>query len=190
MKTCTKCGVLKNEDDFYRNGSCFHAHCKACHKARVSVYQRENKVAHYEATRRWAIKNPHKARAYATRWAAENDEKFKNLKAQWRSKNVAELREKWKIWAENNREKLRAKDMKRKAAKLRAIPAWTNLDKVEEFYFAADFLGMVTGDWYHVDHVVPLQSKLVCGLHWEQTLQVLPASDNLRKSNRHWPGMP
>lgn len=80
--------------------------------------------------------------------------------------------------------------MKRKAVKLRAIPPWADKEKIEEFYFAADFLGMVTGEWYHVDHIVPLQSKFVCGLHCEQNLQVLPASANLRKSNRHWPDMP
>jgi hypothetical protein len=42
----------------------------------------------------------------------------------------------------------------------------------------------------HVDHIVPLVSKFVCGLHCEANLQLLPGPENQRKGNRVWPDMP
>lgn len=41
-----------------------------------------------------------------------------------------------------------------------------------------------------VDHIVPLTSRLVCGLHCESNLQILPHIDNARKKNSVWPDMP
>jgi hypothetical protein len=42
---------------------------------------------------------------------------------------------------------------------------------------------------YHVDHIVPLTSDLVCGLHCEANLQIAVGKDNIAKNNRWWPDM-
>lgn len=48
----------------------------------------------------------------------------------------------------------------------------------------------VTGVQHSVDHVVPLNHPIVCGLHRVANFEVLPLADNVRKSNNWWPDMP
>ena len=44
---------------------------------------------------------------------------------------------------------------------------------------------IMTGIKWHVDHIIPLQGKLVSGLHTVENLQVIPAKINMRKGNRY-----
>ena len=43
---------------------------------------------------------------------------------------------------------------------------------------------------WEVDHIVPIKSKIVCGLHTEQNLRIVPRRVNRSKNNRYWPQMP
>jgi len=57
-------------------------------------------------------------------------------------------------------------------------------------YREAQYRSKREGIDYHVDHIVPLQNELVCGLHNEFNLRVVPATVNLAKHNTDWPGKP
>lgn len=83
-----------------------------------------------------------------------------------------------------------ARTAKRRAAKMGSMPPWANSFFIEEAYSLAKLRSKVTGIKWEVDHVVPLQSKTVCGLHAETNVRVIPAILNHTKGNRHWPDMP
>lgn len=65
---------------------------------------------------------------------------------------------------------------KRYAHVRRATPSWANLEIIKNIYENAE--------GSHVDHIIPLQGELVCGLHVENNLQYLTPEENLSKGNK------
>lgn len=65
----------------------------------------------------------------------------------------------------------------RKRTMRQAMPPWADRERIAEIYSRAQEAGM------HVDHIVPLNHELVCGLHCEFNLQLLSPEENLAKSN-------
>lgn len=57
------------------------------------------------------------------------------------------------------------------------MPPWADREEIFKIYLKARELGM------HVDHIIPLNHELVCGLHTEANLQLLPPMENILKSN-------
>lgn len=72
----------------------------------------------------------------------------------------------------------------RRAEKLNRIALWADQEKILVLHEEARRLTIETGIVHHVDHEIPLQGKLVSGLHVHNNLQVLTADDNRRKRNR------
>lgn len=77
-----------------------------------------------------------------------------------------------------------ARCVKRRTARDKATPSWADANEINRIYKMATEITRKTGIQHHVDHIVPLQGRNVCGLHVEYNLQVIPAKDNLQKSNR------
>lgn len=73
---------------------------------------------------------------------------------------------------------------KRRAAKLQRTPAWADLDAIRAVYLEAQRRTRETGIQHHVDHEIPLQGRLVSGLHVHNNLQILTGSENSKKRNR------
>lgn len=83
--------------------------------------------------------------------------------------------------------RMAAQTMKRYARKVSATPAWADQSAILAFYQEAARITKETGIQHQVDHIVPLLSKMVCGLHVQNNLQILDKSSNIKKGNRHWP---
>lgn len=76
--------------------------------------------------------------------------------------------------------KQKPRTAKREAIKKRAFPKWANLHEVALIYYNCP-------EGYHVDHIIPLQGKLITGFHIETNLQYLKAEDNMSKHNKFVP---
>lgn len=113
----------------------------------------------------------------------ENRDWEREIAARWaKERGDPSPEERYAAFLRANRAALGAK---RNAAKMRRTPAWANLDAIKGFYAAAQRMTQETGIQYHVDHIIPLQGRLVSGLHVENNLQILPGSENVRKHNRY-----
>ena len=84
---------------------------------------------------------------------------------------------------------IESNSVKRALAK-KATPSWSIRFFVEEAYRLAAMRSKMTGIQWVVDHIVPLKSAIVCGLHAHTNIQVIPGRVNATKGNRHWPDMP
>lgn len=93
-------------------------------------------------------------------------------------------------YARQSGAKENAKAEKRRRMLIQATPAWANPALMLVFYDEARIVSEATGIVHHVDHIVPLGSRYVSGLHCEANLQVLTGEENRSKSNRKWPDMP
>ena len=109
----------------------------------------------------------------------------------WRDKNYQKAieanRQSAAKWRADKPFKNVAKTVRYTASKLNATPGWLNteqLQQIESFYWLAQLQKELTDTAYHVDHIVPLKGKTVCGLHVPWNLQVIPALENIRKGNR------
>lgn len=98
-----------------------------------------------------------------------------------------------KVWRNNNKDKLAQNQMKRVAAEKKAVPSWSTdeWDKflVEEIYHLSKVRTTLTTIKHNVDHIIPLTSDKVCGLHCASNLRVMERLANISKGNRHWPDM-
>lgn len=170
-KVCTKCAISKSVNDFYVdsfNGN-IRSKCKDCQK-------QESK------SRR--IASPDKAKDIAKRHFEKNRDVMYQRTAKWREANREYCSQLTREWAKNNPSKASAHASKRRAKLLNATPVWADFAAIQVEYDLADWCSKTTGIKYHVDHIVPLQGKTVCGLHVPNNLQVIPAKDNHVKHNK------
>ena len=162
VKFCSSCNknlVLSSFSKCKRDN--YQSRCKKC----KSKYQKENKD---------------KKLLWQTKYRNNNKE-FLNQKHREYHKNNKEKESIYrKLYANKNRDKLRYNYAKRRATKKQAMPKWLNEEqilKIKEIYKNCP-------KGYHVDHIIPLQGKNICGLHVPENLQYLSKSENLSKGNK------
>lgn len=121
--------------------------------------------------------------ARAAARAAQNPEAEKaRLKARYLENREAELEMRRAHYLENKAAYV-ARAKARKALIAERTPPWADTAKIQAVYEEAEAFRSL-GLEVHVDHVVPLQGKTVCGLHVHNNLRVILAAENIAKSNK------
>lgn len=185
MQTTRKAALAVNEKQYFTGLACKHGHvsarrsltgeCLDCRQAAVQV---------------WRSKNPARVKAH-------NQAQYKKFSVElaartraYYAKNTTALRLQKQEYQRNNLPIYAKIGAKRRAAKLHRTPAWLTPDDhwmIEQAYELAAVRTKMFGFVWHVDHIIPLQGKLVSGLHAPNNLRVIPGAENIRKSN-HFQG--
>lgn len=116
-------------------------------------------------------------------WYQENREKVVEAAATRPAHILREYRNAWKA---ANLVQVRADTKARRRKHREATPSWLSRSQKSEIralYQAAITLTKTTGETYVVDHIYPLRSEVVCGLHVPWNLRVITHRENLLKSN-------
>lgn len=95
-------------------------------------------------------------------------------------------REYQEAWKRKNLDAVRADTKSRRRKHRQATPDWltpTQRREIRELYRIAIHTTKITGEQYVVDHIIPLRSTTVCGLHVPWNLRVITRAENLAKSN-------
>lgn len=155
--------------------SCYHAllrEANAGHAAKQKEYfaklYRENSEAKKAQTKAWRLTNKAKKAANDAAYRNENQEKLKSYFSKYKKLNKA---------------RVSANNAFRRASIKQATPAWADRQAIADVCLEAEYMQM------HVDHIVPLNHPLVCGLHVWDNLQLLTPVANMRKSNKFDPEM-
>jgi hypothetical protein len=167
--------------------------CYACQTERQQTSGHKTYIKAYHNANSETIV-PYRAAYYAA-----NREKLATQQAVYRKSNPEKIAARNAAYNNTNREKIAAQQAvyikanpaviaaikaQRRAAKLKATPAWADRQTIKKIYDDCAFISRVTGEKHHVDHRYPLQSDWVCGLHVIENLQILTATENLTKGNK------
>lgn len=197
MKICTKCEIEQPFEMFAKANtrkSGYQPSCKICNAKYRSENANKLKVTNAEYYYKNRIEILEQKKEYYLDYRSEilnhkvlyheiNREKILEYRQKYREENLEKIKE----WELNNKHIIAKNSANRRARKLNATPSWlTEDDKMEiiGLYFLCKMISEDTGIEHHVDHIIPLKGKTVCGLHVPWNLRIITARENICKGNR------
>ncbi len=173
-KVCGCCLSIKTLENFSkhkRSKDGYQKYCKSCVSAYKKDYYARNKQSILELRKKYYEENKDKVAENIKDYQARNKDKIADYQVEYRV---------------NNKSRLNALRRKYEMSKLQATPKClidSDFVAMSDFYKEAELLSK-QGSKFHVDHIIPIQGKLVCGLHVPWNLRVINFKDNLSKSNK------
>jgi len=164
---------------------------KPCTRGHVAL--RKTKGSCVECMKEdWALDNAKRSekpkseasKAAGRRYYEKNKEA---VKARANARPKDEVTQYKRAHKERNPEYYKSLTSVRKRRHRNATPKWITTGQklaMRQMYLQAMELTKLTGERYVVDHIVPLISDEVCGLHVPWNLRVITQEENLKKSNK------
>lgn len=186
-KICTSCKEEKVKTLFYKRGDKPHllqSRCKECvikwnnSQARKTNYAKSDKRKKYLCEYRQF--NKEKIALTIKEWQDRNKVKYKENAKRYEIANKDKRREQKKEYFKKNKREFVRRTAEYRARLIKAQPDW--LTEEHKKQIADIYKNCPKG--FHVDHIIPLKGKNVCGLHTPWNLQYLTATENKRKNNR------
>ena len=188
---CRSCGLVKdaNLENFYLSKLTAGSKVLTCIPCR-RLANNENAKNNIDQARirhkKWRDENRDLVNVKGKEWKLLNKDKV--LKQRVKYENSEEYKNKRKQYVKgyyfSNRVKMIAKSCAYDSRVRKSRPLWCSQSEINEYYLMARKSGL------EVDHIVPINSNLVCGLHCLDNFQLLTRKENASKSNRYWPDMP
>lgn len=186
----------QGKSKYFTGKPCKHGHiaeryvlnwtCVVCHTTKQLDVQRNWRAKHPEKSREYTAKYAPKRASQQKQYRVKNREKILITARQWRQANAGKCNAFSRKWRAENQAHMRRLHAKRRADQLARTPLWLTNDDwwlMNEIYQLAEQRTQATHVDWHVDHIIPLRGKTVSGLHVPSNLQVILATDNLRKGN-------
>lgn len=186
-KSCSKCKLEKPISEFFKikkGPGGLGSYCKLCHRATQS------KEAKYAARLRYRARHIDSEKVREQAYYESNKEQINQRTLAYYHQNKEQRLAKMSEYRKSPRglAKNRLAALKRLRDIDIATPKWANKKSIEQIYEQATLLQQ-DGIPREVDHIIPLHSKRVCGLHVESNLQILTKKENSDKRckfNEEW----
>lgn len=190
MKTCNTCRQEKGLDAFYKRSDgykdIYRSDCKECLANKAAKKYAADPEKFLSMGKRWRTLNPEQEKVRGKRRRKLNRIEENRRVREWTKQNPENVKLAQQRYRARFPEKLAYICALRKARLKKATPKWLSKKHKKQilaFYAAAQELSKKTGIPHHVDHMVPMAGREVMGFHVPWNLRVIPASENLRKSN-------
>lgn len=190
IRFCNTCGDGKSLDNYYSSPKLKLGKMYQCSTCQNEVQKFHNKKESYvkwkfEYRKQYRIKNREKLRLKNRVYTEKNIDKIREKNRRYVTNNPEKVKKSKKDWADRNPHKLAERRVRRRVSEKLSIPSWSESEKIKIVYQKAKWLESITGLKYHVDHLIPIQGKDVCGLHVWANLQILEASLNCSKQDTY-----